>query len=206
VNYGWKTAAGDPAIMPSSTFISGRTQLSRALVLDTGYDNRRNVRLYRDRDTPATEFDDRIRQGVWAGMSARAGGHVTLGGNVRLHGDGSDAGRGHSWSVNGDVVRLVPWGARTGIRWSRFSGDRMDSRLLGVALGFAPKRTLGVELSGGRRITADLITASEEQELWESADIDLSLGHRLLMTMGLEHIHGTIDRRFEEQVGLSWQF
>ena len=206
VNYGWKRTAGDPALMPSSTFLSGRAQVSPALALDAGYDNRRNVRLYRDRDTPATEFDDRIRQGVWAGASARAGGHLTFGGDLRFHGDGSDAGRGHSWSVNAVAARLVPYHARAGVRWSRFSGDRTQSQLLGVTIGLDPDRRLHAEVGSGLRNTVDRIAELEEQELWESLDLDVSLGGRMFMTMGLEHIHGTFDRRFEEELGLSWGF
>ena len=39
--------------------------------LNAGWDSRRNVRLYRDLVSPATDFDDTYRQGYWGGVEWR---------------------------------------------------------------------------------------------------------------------------------------
>jgi len=64
VNTAWRRASGDPVVSFSSTFLSARTQLIPGLTLSTGYDGRRSVRLWRDRLTPETEFDDAYRRGM----------------------------------------------------------------------------------------------------------------------------------------------
>ncbi len=206
VNHGWKRQAGEPAISPTSTFLNARTQVTPALAIAAGFDSRRNVRLFRDRASPATEFDDRTRQGAWVGADADFGRHLRLGGDVRFHGDGTDAGSGHSWSVNASGTRLAPLGTRAGVRLSRFLGQRSATQLVAGTIGFNPLRSLHVELGGGARNTLDRIAELEEQEFWESADIDVSLGMRLLITAAVERFHGDVERRVEEQLGLSWRF
>jgi hypothetical protein len=71
-NRGWKTAAGERAVQPTSTYLSAQLRPSESFTLYGGFDSRRNVRLWRDLANPETEFDDRFRQGVWGGLSVRA--------------------------------------------------------------------------------------------------------------------------------------
>ena len=65
VNRGWKTDAGEPSTSLTSTFATVRVSPVDAFALSGGFDNRRNVRLYRDWINPEVEFDDSFRRGVW---------------------------------------------------------------------------------------------------------------------------------------------
>ena len=69
VNRGWKRDLGEPLLSPTSTFLSASARVAPHLSARGGYDNRRNVRLYRDYITPETAFDDRFRRGAWAGLT-----------------------------------------------------------------------------------------------------------------------------------------
>ena len=73
VNSGWKRSAGEPPLSWTSTFATVRVPVTQQFALQSGYDNRRNVRLWRDRETPETDFDDRYRQGAWAGRDDGVG-------------------------------------------------------------------------------------------------------------------------------------
>jgi hypothetical protein len=84
VNSGWKLSAGEPPLSWTSTFATVRVPAGEHLAVQSGFDNRRNVRLWRDRDTPETEFDDRYRQGAWAGATFDVMGHVRGGSELRV--------------------------------------------------------------------------------------------------------------------------
>jgi hypothetical protein len=207
VNYGWKRDVGEPALSVTSTYASVRFALMPALALHAGYDNRRSVRLHRDRSSPAAEFDDRYRQGAWSGADAELGEHLRLGGDIRLHGTlGAAAEDGHSWSVRGDLVRLLPLRARVGARFSHFAADRSASRLATGMLAFDPHAALHLELGGGSRTTSDRIAGLEEGEHWLNAEGDLNLGRRFLVGAGIERDVTADEARLEESLSLSYRF
>src|SRR6266849_6303890 len=64
----WKLLPGMRAISPTNTFAMVQLRATPGVTLDGGFDNRRNVRLYRDVVSPETAFDDTYRQGAWAGV------------------------------------------------------------------------------------------------------------------------------------------
>jgi len=70
-NHGWKVdSLHEPSgLQPSNTFATVQWTVSDGVYLHGGYDNRKNVILYRDYVSPVTQFDDAFRQGVWAGVS-----------------------------------------------------------------------------------------------------------------------------------------
>lgn len=205
LNYGWKEAAGEPAVSLTSTFVSARTRIHRAMEISGGVDSRRNVRLYRDRTTPETAFDDSYRQGAWAGGSIDVSRTLRVLGDVRLH-RGGTSGTGHSWSAAAEASRLCPVLTRIRGRYARYRGEETASDLVAAGLGLDPLPALHLELEGGTRSTSDQLSGLEDRELWESAAVDWSLGWRLLLTASVEHGHGDLENRFEELVGLSWRF
>ena len=83
INTGWERALGEDVLVPTSTFASLRVALQDGVGLAGGFDNRRNVRLYRDRLTPETEFDDAYRQGAWVGGDLSWRSRLRLAGDVR---------------------------------------------------------------------------------------------------------------------------
>ena len=79
VNRGWKAKLGEPPVTATSLLVQGRMALGNRWSVQGGFDNRRNVRLYRNLITPETEFDDSYRQGFWAGAGLRVAKRTRLG-------------------------------------------------------------------------------------------------------------------------------
>ena len=67
LNRGWKADVEGSSVSWTNSFASVRWQLVPSLALRSSFDNRRNVRLYRDHDTPESDFDDGYRQGFAVG-------------------------------------------------------------------------------------------------------------------------------------------
>uniref|UniRef100_A0A832MKQ8 Uncharacterized protein n=1 Tax=Eiseniibacteriota bacterium TaxID=2212470 RepID=A0A832MKQ8_UNCEI len=200
----WKRALGDAAVEPTNTYATLRAEVTRGLSLHAGFDGRRSVRLWRDRETPETAFDDRVRRGAWAGASwePRAA--------LRLHADarasrvgGADDAR--SWTAGLETLRGLPAAARARARWSSHADDRTETRLVALGLSADPGGALHVELGGGARRTRDTASGRAEDATWVGADLDVVAGRRALINLSVEREDG-LERTVQSWAGLSWRF
>lgn len=204
VNRGWKRSAGEAALALTSTFATLRVPVREWLAFSGGYDSRRSVRLYRDRLTPETQFDDAYRQGAWYGAQSSIRSHVRLTLEGRNTAGGSSA---HSWSSSGELYRFAPLHTTLRVRASQYSGSSLKSTLRSGSLGFDPLPLSHIELSGGVRSTDNPMLASADREYWQTIDCDVTLGHRWYVNGGWERDYGGSagDTR-QLQAGLSWRF
>jgi hypothetical protein len=205
LNRGWKRDLGEPTLAPTSTYLHTSLRVVPGLSLRAGFDNRRSVRLYRDRVTPETEFDDRWRQGSWGGLSLDLGGHLRLGGEARTSAIGGSR-RLNGWSGAAELVRLGPFEAALRGRLSHASGAGIESDLASLGLGLAPMAWSHVELTGGLRRTKDPLAGTKEDARWESADLDLMLARRIYLNASLQRDHGGLTPGSQAYFGLSWRF
>ncbi|MBZ0269404.1 hypothetical protein K8I85_14715, partial [bacterium] len=74
----------------TNAYVTARMSATERLSLNGGFDTRRNVRLYRDRITPETEFDDSYRRGYWGGASLSMGARSSVYTRVRRSGGGTE--------------------------------------------------------------------------------------------------------------------
>lgn len=202
---GWRRGAGDPGFSPTSTFAMARIQVHPAVSVRTGYDNRRSVRLYRDRETPETQFDDRYREGGWLGANVDLGRHARIDGDARVRA-GSAAERSHSWSAGGELTRLPLFSSTLRARWSQFTSDPTESRLLSGSLGLDPLPTVHLELAVGDRATTDRVGGGRESVRWWGTDLDLSLARRWYASGSFERDRGGSEDLTQANAGLSWRF
>jgi hypothetical protein len=186
-NRGWKLTQGEAAVSPTSTFLMMRLAPIRWLGINTGYDNRRNVRLYRDRTTPADQFDDAYRQGAWAGGDCEVLGRFRISGETRIN---RGAERSQSWSGGAEAYRITSFNIALRGRISEFAGSSVTSRLILGGLGFDPVPRAHVEMAGGMRGTRLAPATTFDDQQWESINLDLSLGRRWYMNSGFERDHG----------------
>lgn len=204
VNRSWKRVNGEPLLSATSTFASAGAPVTRWLSLSAGFDNRRSVRLYRDRLTPETEFDDAYRQGAWVGAQVSPLPRLRVGGDTRTS-DGH--GRSEAWSAHAEAWRLGPLNASARARYSRFSGGGQDSRLQSFGFGVEPFRAAHVAVSGGVRSTRNARFGVDESVRWVSAESDLAIGREWYVGAGWESDRGgaggdtrqlqaTLNRRF----------
>src|SRR2546427_2041410 len=94
----WKLLPGMKPVSLTSTFAFVQYRLTQDVTLDAGFDNRRNVRLYRDIVNPETAFDDTYRQGAWAGMWLQPARRFRLGLDARSRSRGP-AGGPHPYTL-----------------------------------------------------------------------------------------------------------
>lgn len=203
-NRGWKRALGEPVLSPTSTFAMTRFAATRWLAFTSGYDNRRSVRLYRDRLTPETQFDDAYRQGTWVGSDLEILQRVRWSGELR---GTAAADHSHAWSTNAEVNRLTHMHVALRGRMSRYQGSTVLSRLASGSIGLDPIPLSHLELSGGVRRTLVQPSTHEDSERWQSVDFDLSLGRRWYVNGGLERDYGGVAGETRQaQGGVSWRF
>jgi hypothetical protein len=204
INRGWKRALGEPAIAPTSTFGMARVMVTRWAGVSAGYDNRRNVRLYRDRLTPETDFDDIYRQGAWLGSDAQFVKHLRVAAEVRTTAGGD---RSHAWNWSTEVFRLGPVNGAVRARMSRYDASSVTSELASGSVGLDPWPLSHVEAAGGVRRTRSGPAGLDDVEHWQSVDVDVTLGRRWYASGGWEHDRGGASGQSRQlQGGLSWRF
>jgi len=197
LNTGWKKAFGDPLITLTNSFISAHTQITRELSLSAGYDDRRNVRLYRDHETPETEFDDRHRQGAWLGLAAGLARHLRVSADGRWSGGGS-TGDYRSYSASAEAYRLPALQADVRWRSTRFDGGVSSGWMHVAGVGVRPWARSRLELSGGSNTTTDALSGLEIRTRWEGLDLDVGLAPRWYLLLSAQHNDGDL-------AGMQWQ-
>ncbi len=201
---GWKRDSSGAALSLTSTFATVNLIPAEGLSINGGYDGRRNVRLYRDRETPETAFDDRFREGGWVGASLDMGTHVRFAGDARSMGGSRD--RANAWSASGEVMRLARVNGRLRSRYSRSDSPASRSELVAFGLGIDPLGGSHLELGGGTRTTLDVLAGTRDRAVWTNTDLDLSLMRRMLFSISWEHTVGQIEHVDQEYAGLSVRF
>jgi hypothetical protein len=182
----WKRTPGMAAISPTSTFATARYRASNGLEVHAGFDNRRNVLLYRDFVNPVTTFDDAFRQGVWAGAELRWGRRYSIGVDARQS-SGGPSGRANSYTVSLGADRVTPLGMGVRARSTYFRSQQINGWLNSLALALDPGSRLHFELSGGARIERDpLANPTSQSILWGGLDLDVNLARAwYLMLSGI---------------------
>ena len=173
----WKRTAGAASISPTSTFATARYRASNGLDIHVGFDNRRNVLLYRDFVNPLTTFDDAFRQGVWGGAELRLGEgrRYSIGVDARQS-SGGPAGRANSYTLSLGASRVTPLEIGVRARTTYYRSQRVSGWLQSTALAFEPGSRLRVELSGGARVERDALALPATQTiLWGGLDLDVNV-------------------------------
>ncbi len=205
VNRGWKADAGEPAFTATSTYASLRYRMSGALEFGAGYDNRRSVRLYRDRDTPETEFDDSYRQGVRASVTVRPLPRLRLGLSGRTYtGSGANT---ESATLTTRLLRLTPWGLNLGTRHTRYTGPLSRGWMHVVTAGASLGRRHHAEIHAGRR-SEDRFTGPETAAAttWYGADLDLGIAGGWYALLSVESTRGDIEKNDQIYTSLTYRF
>jgi hypothetical protein len=190
INRGWKKEAEGSSYSMSSTFLNMRFRASESWTFLAGYDNRRNVRLYRDLVTPVTEFDDQYRQGGWAGVNCRFLDHYSVGVDVRFSA-GGDAGSadGYTLTLGADRLTRAMLGLHT--RSTRYTNDRVEGWLHALSAGVAIGQRWYVEVQGGVRDETNLTTSLLDSTLtWYGLGVDVNLGRRWFASVSAETSSG----------------
>jgi hypothetical protein len=206
VNRAWKRQAeSDHVLTWSSTFATMRISLPKGAALSGGYDNRRNVRLYRDFLTPDIEFDDAFRRGWFGGVSVSAP-HVYVNVDTRTS-DGITAGRSQSTTGSVSLTRITPAGVSLRARATEYHGPTVAGRLTSASIEVAPGQRARLEVSlGTRRDRRAIVGMSAANTNWLGIDADAGIGRSWYFMFSHYREIGGNDRLLQHSAGLSWRY
>jgi len=205
-NRGWKKDEAEESTFSSTgTFLSLQWRPVRVVTLRGGYDNRRNVRLYRDRITPVTEFDDAYRTGFWAGLLFRAGGRIQIGVDGRRS-SGGDAGTADSYTLTFGMERIAKV-IGLHARATSYQNDYEEGSLYSLDLDFAVGPRLNLGVGGGRRDATHLSGFETNDNLtWVSLDLDVALGRGWFGLFSLERSDGDVEAADQAYLMVTYRF
>lgn len=206
INRGWRSDAGESSLSSTSTFLSLRVKVTEHFRIRGGYDSRRHVRLYRDRVTPATDFDDAFRRGAWLGGSVNIGKHVRVGLDGRANRSGS-AGDSNAYTLKLGARRLFARNGAVRLRSTRYENDRLEGWLHTVDLSIDVVSRLRVAVIGGVREDDSLVNSGlDDSVTWYGLELDVDLGRRLYLMLSAERSEGDYEEFDQFYATLAFRF
>ena len=209
-NRGWKRELGNPTIAPTSTFATVQWQLVDQVSFYGGFDNRRNVVLYRDYVSPETSFDDSYREGMWAGISLSPMRALRVGGDARLSAGGP---YGDANSYTGWLATNFALQGTLRVRATKYTSQTTDGWLYAGAVGLTPVWRLRLELNGGLRqehdprIAATDSTAVPQTMIrWFGLDADVGLSRAWYLLLSATRTEGGLESNDQVYASLSYRF
>ena len=202
----WRRAGtNEKMLSPTSTFANVQYQVTDAVSVNAGVDNRRNVRLYYYVVNPAILFDDTFRRGVWAGASARFAGHFQIAFDARTNHDDTN-GDANTYTLGLGANRLTPIGLSLRSRSTRYTIGPRQGWLNSITLGLEPFGRSSIQLTSGWRTESDTSTAPALNVRWLSADVDVNLTRSLFAILSAYRERGGIQAHDLLYSGLSFRF
>jgi hypothetical protein len=182
-----KRTTGAPALSLTSTFATLRYHATERTDFQVGFDNRRNVLLYRDVVNPLVTFDDAFRQGVWAGMYVRLTQRFSAGLDARRS-SGGTAGTADAVTATLAANRLGNSMLGLRARTTYYQSPVVDGWL--PALGLNADRGIAhIELSGGARIEREHFATANSTITWIAGDLDFNVARAWYLTLS-----GSVER------------
>jgi len=203
LNSGWKADAEGRSVTFSNTYLSGTYQITHPWAVRASFDNRRNVRLYADRETPESQFDSSYRQGFQLGTEWRTRLTVDLSYRSSRGLDG-DA---RSGTLMLRVPRFPARALDVNARGTRYSGPDIDGWL--GALGLLWHATNRMDLGGHGGVRAEdrsFGLGSQETIGWFGAECDLSLLSSWYVNLSAELTRGTAEHTDQIYSSLTYRF
>lgn len=206
LNRGWKRDAEGSATVPTSTFALMRISVAPAVTLNAGFDNRRSVRLYRDRLTPEIEFDDSFRRGAWGGASLALGSHLHASADARRStGGAGDATESITGIIGLSRMTALQFGFHA--RTTSYTGAMAQGRLVAGSVDISPFSLFHLEGGGGtRRDKQSAGLGSAPSATWWEVNADVGVGRSVYLLTSLYRERSADARSSQMYVALSYRF
>jgi hypothetical protein len=202
----WKLLPGMHPLSLTSTLAFAQFRPSAVIAFDAGFDNRRNVRLYRDVVSPETAFDDAYRQGAWLGVSLRPAPRYRVGLEARSS-RGGVGGEATACSAFVNLDRLTGLGVGVRTRGTRYINPQVSGWLGSGAVTADPSPWLHLELNGGLRSERDALADPVRTSVsWIGTDLDATLARAWYLTVSTTRQRGGFDGNDQIYAGLSVRF
>ena len=204
VNRGWRRSIEGSSLSWTSTLLSLQYRPGPVMTISGGYDNRRNVRLYNDRETPESDFDEAHRQGWSGGISLYPLQQLTLGSDYRINGSGAD--RSDAATCTWRMTPIPGWSLDLSGRHTRFQTPLSEGWLhsFSCGTGLGSNRHLEAH-TGMRNEEARNATALRTDTRWYGASLDIGVGRWLYLLLSGESTRGDIEKNDQYYLSLSYQ-
>lgn len=205
LNRGWRGDVEARALDPTRTHLSARGRVAPWLTLLAGFDNRRPVRRWRDRETPETLFDDQYRQGIWAGLRHRIGSGYSWGLRVRSREGSTDRGADAlTLNLNGAHTWRGHWDFNT--RTTAYRNQLVEGWLQSGQASWTSDRGLRLSAFGGLRHESGRENDLDDfTDPWFGIETGLDLGRRWMLLWSAERSFEEGEAFLESWVSLAWR-
>ena len=201
-NRGWRRDAEGQTFSWNNTYASLRYKTAENTTTSLGFDNRRNIRLYRDTLSPEVEFDDTFRRGVWSGVDHRFGRKYRLGLRVK-RATGGSAGDANTYTLNASARLAVVIRART--TW--FTNDLVQGWIHSLSVGTQILDQVRMEVGGGiRDENAQTPGGSDDRLTWTSVMVDYALGRSWYASLSYDRSNSDTNPNDQYYSMLSYRF
>jgi hypothetical protein len=204
-NRGWRAEVEPQTIEPTSTFANMEIRATQHLTFRAGYDNRRQVRLYRDRITPETEFDDTNRLGASLGWTWSAG-HFMVGMDGRNN-TSKTLGDSDFYTLTFGAHGFTSHQVGVSTRSTRYTNTQAEGWLHSLRVGTAIGSRVRVEVSGGLRDETVIEgPVLDTRTTWTGLDLDVNLGRRWFLLISSEQNRGGDLDNLQAFTSLTYRF
>ena len=205
-NREWKKEFEDSTLSPTSTFFHMQFRATDSLELRTGYDNRRRIRLYRDRITPETMFDDDNRIGARVGMTWRSPRHYRVALDALSNRD-NDPINSNSYTLTLGATSFTRQNLGIYTRSTQYTNAQVEGELHSATFGMNLGRRVHFQLGGGVRDETSLqVPVVDSRLTWSSVDLDFSLGRHWYFLISAERTESEIDQNDQIYSSLTYRF
>ncbi|MFN8178275.1 MAG: hypothetical protein U0167_10110 [bacterium] len=205
VNRGWKKDLGEKPVSLTSALVTGRLRFTDKWSVSAGSDTRRSVRLYRDRVTPETEFDDAYRTGSWGGIELRPTVRTSVAADARRS-SGGTGGTSDSYTLRGGIG--LPSLRNLGVhaRGTSYSNSLTRGWLGSGDITLDVTSALRLGTSAGLRRENPTASGLRDDIVWVSGDLDLTVSSSWLLLGSVEETHGDLQKTLEIQGSAIYRF
>ncbi|HEX5041705.1 MAG TPA: hypothetical protein VFV75_02305 [Candidatus Polarisedimenticolaceae bacterium] len=204
-NRGWREEAEGSTLTRSGSYAALRWQGTRSFALHAGWDSRRNVRLYRDLVTPATDFDDAYRQGIWGGAEWRPRGKWLAALEGRDASGGTN-GSADAWTVRMGALHRTRFDLDATVRGTTYSGPFVEGDLYAADVSAQLGRVRLGARGGLRDETGPFVDASAGSVTWFGTDLDVLVGRRAYLAVSWDRTEGEDEANDQLFLSASWRF
>jgi hypothetical protein len=205
-NRDWKILDGEDQFSFTSTYLHIGYRVSRGFSLRGGYDNRRNIRLYRDHITPETEFDDSFRRGTWVGFTQRFANRYRLGLDGKTN-SSETAGTANSYTLTLGANRISRANLSLNYRGTFLTNERLEGWLHSLNTSVSAGRRTRLSAIGGLREDTNLVDETLSQQLvWYGLAVDLSLGRHWFVQLSGERTEGRLEKNDQGYFSTTYRF
>lgn len=206
VNRGWRKDAEGNGYTPSGTFVMIHVRPAASWTIDTGYDSRRNVRLYRDLITPVTDFDDATRQGYWLGAAWRPRGRWLVGVDGR-RATGGTAGTASAYTLRLGALNMTREQIDVQLRGTSYTGPTLEGYLAALSGSMNLGSRVRLELHGGTRQDKDVLGGNAATNInWFGTTLDVTAGRSVYFNLSYDRTSGGDEDNDQVYAAFSWRF